>query len=252
MNSVLVLKIMLVAATGVLAGFVNVLAGGGSLLTLPMLSFCGMDLGIANATNRISILFQNFSAISLYQKKGEIEWREIARYAVPAVIGAVAGTLTAIYISPKAFKLIAGISIALMGILLVAKPKMWDEPSGKPLGSVSGFFALFGVGLYGGFLQAGVGFLLIWALVGGCKLQLRRANIVKVIVVAFYTIASVLLFASHGMINWFFAFVLAAGTVTGGQLGASFNLKGDKKKLRLVVTAAVFISAAKIIFDAIR
>ncbi|MDO5562281.1 MAG: sulfite exporter TauE/SafE family protein [Synergistaceae bacterium] len=246
------LPLLLVTATGVAAGFLNVLAGGGSLLSLPMLNFIGLDLGIANATNRVAILCQNLSAMGLYQKRGEIKWREVWAYALPAVAGAIIGTLTAIYIPPKAFRIIAAISISFMGILLVAKPKMWDNPDGLPLPPAGRAAALFGTGLYGGFLQAGVGFFLIWAIVGGCKKNLKEANILKIVVVAIYTMASLLLFASFGMVNWTAAVALAIGNMIGGNLGARFNLKGDKKWLRWILTIAVIVSAVKIFFDVFR
>lgn len=246
------LPLILVTLAGAIAGFINVLAGGGSLLSLPMLNFIGLDLGIANATNRVAILCQNLSAMGLYQKRGEIRWREVWSYALPAVVGAIIGTLTAIYIPPKAFRIIAAVSISLMGLLLVAKPKMWDDPDGFPLPPAARAAALFGTGLYGGFLQAGVGFFLIWAIVGGCKKDIKEANVLKIVVVAIYTMASLLLFASFGMVNWTAAIALAIGNVVGGNLGARFNLKGDKKWLRWILTITVVISAGKIFFDVFR
>ena len=244
--------LLLAALTGVMAGFLNTLAGGGSLLTLPVLNFIGLDLGIANATNRFSILCQNFSAMWLYQSRGEIEWKSVFKYVVPAVFGAFFGTLTAIYIPPKVFRITAAISIAVMGILLAGRKSMWETPSGTPLSPFMRNIALFFSGMYGGFLQAGVGFFLIWAIVGGCKKNIKEANVIKIVVVAIYTVLSLLIFASFNMVNWTAAAALAAGSVTGGNIGARFNLTIDKRYLHLILTFAVFISATKIIWDTIR
>ncbi len=244
--------LIIVILTGVIAGFFNVLAGGGSLLSLPMLSFAGLDLGIANATNRISILCQNFSALYLYQKHGKIKWQEVFQYIVPAVIGAAIGTLTAIYMPPKAFRIIAAILISIMGILLIAKPKMWEDPAGTPLSKPARTAALFATGLYGGFIQAGVGFFLIWVIVSGCKKDIKEANIIKIVVVALYTIASLILFASFGMVNWAAAAALALGAAIGGNIGARFNLKGNMELIRWILTIAVFISAGKLFLDTLR
>ncbi|MBP8684284.1 MAG: sulfite exporter TauE/SafE family protein, partial [Synergistaceae bacterium] len=158
--------LLLTMLTGLVAGFLNVTAGGGTILTLPILNFIGLDLGVANATNRVSILFQNLSAIRHYHQNGKIDWREAATYIFPAIAGAILGTLSAVYMPPRVFRIIAAISIFSMGILLVAKPKMWDAPQGEPLSLPKRTAALFLVGIYGGFLQAGVGFLLIWAISG--------------------------------------------------------------------------------------
>ena len=156
--------LMLAMLTGAAAGFLNVTAGGGSLITLPVINFIGLDLGVANATNRVSILIQNLSAMRHYHSKGEIDMREAASFVLPAVAGAVAGTLAAVYMPSKIFRIIASLSIFSMGYLLAAKPRMWDEPKGDPLSFPLRTAALFAVGIYGGFLQAGVGFLLVWTI----------------------------------------------------------------------------------------
>lgn len=244
--------LLLIMLTGLVAGFLNVTAGGGTILTLPILNFIGLDLGVANATNRVSILFQNLSAIRHYHQNGKIDWREAATYIFPAIAGAILGTLSAVYMPPRVFRIIAAISIFSMGILLVAKPKMWDAPQGEPLSLPKRTAALFLVGIYGGFLQAGVGFLLIWAISGGCKKNLREANVLKITIVAFYTMASLALFASFGMVNWTAAFALALGSAIGGNAGARFNLKANDRVIRWILTGVVLISSIKMMIDAFR
>ena len=244
--------LLLIMLTGLVAGFLNVTAGGGTILTLPILNFIGLDLGVANATNRVSILFQNLSALRHYHQNGKIDWREAATYIFPAIAGAILGTLSAVYMPPRVFRIIAAISIFSMGILLVAKPKMWDAPQGEPLSLPKRIAALFLVGIYGGFLQAGVGFLLIWAISGGCKKNLREANVLKITIVAFYTMASLALFASFGMVNWTAAFALALGSVIGGNAGARFNLKANDRVIRWILTGVVLISSIKMMIDAFR
>ncbi|MDD4160534.1 MAG: sulfite exporter TauE/SafE family protein [Synergistaceae bacterium] len=247
-----VFTLILIMLTGIIAGFLNVTAGGGTILTLPILDFIGLDLGVANATNRVSILFQNLSAIRHYHQHGKIDWKEAAVYILPAVAGAVLGTLSAVYMPSRAFRIIAAISIFSMGILLVAKPRMWDTPEGTPLSPHKRTAALFLVGIYGGFLQAGVGFLLIWAISGGCKKKLREANVLKITIVAFYTMASLVLFASFGMVNWTAAFALAFGSIIGGNAGARFNLKANDRAIRWILTAVVLISSIKMMIGAFR
>ena len=245
-------QLTLAMLTGLAAGFLNVTAGGGSLLTLPILNFIGLDLGVANATNRVSILVKNLSAMRHYHSKGEIDFRDALSYVIPAAAGAAAGTLTAVYMPSKTFRIIAALSIFSMGYLLAAKPKMWDEPKGEPLSMPMRSAALFAVGIYGGFLQAGVGFLLIWAISGGCRKNLKEANILKIVVVAFYTMASLALFASFGMVDWKTAFTLAIGSAAGGNVGARFNLSADMRYTRWILTSAVLVSSVKMLLDAFR
>ena len=244
-----IFTLILAMLTGLTAGFLNVTAGGGSLLTLPVLNFIGLDLGVANATNRVAILFQNLSAMRHYYLKREINWDETLSYVLPAVAGAVLGTLSAVYLPSRIFRVIAALSIFSMGYLLAAKPQMWDNPKGTPFSKNKRVFVLFFVGIYGGFLQAGVGFLLIWAITGGCKKTIKEANVTKTVVVSIYTMASLALFASFGMVNWKAACVLVLGSIAGGNVGARFNLSADKRLIRWILTAVVFISSIKILFD---
>ena len=247
-----VFTLILTMLTGLVAGFLNVTAGGGSILTLPILNFIGLDLGVANATNRVSILFQNLSAIRHYHKNGKIDWKEATVYILPAIAGAILGTLSAVYMPSRIFRIIAAVSIFTMGMLLIIKPKMWDSPNGKVLSLPKKITALFLVGVYGGFLQAGVGFMLIWVISGGCKKSLKEANILKITIVASYTMASLALFASFGMVDWKAAFTLAFGSVIGGNAGARFNLQANDRAIRWILTAVVLISSIKMMTDAFR
>lgn len=244
-----IFTLILTMLTGLAAGFLNVTAGGGSLLTLPVLNFIGLDLGVANATNRVAILFQNLSAMRHYHLKGEINWKESLSYVLPAVAGAVLGTLSAVYLPSRVFRVIAALSIFAMGYLLASKPQMWDNPKGTPFSEGKRILVLFFVGIYGGFLQAGVGFLLIWAITGGCKKTIKETNVIKTVVVSIYTMASLALFASFGMVDWRTAGVLVLGSIAGGNAGAKFNLSADKRLIRWILTAVVFISSIKILFD---
>lgn len=244
--------LILTMLTGSVAGFLNVTAGGGSMLTLPILNFIGLDLGVANATNRVSILFQNLSAIKHYHQKEKIDWKGSTAYILPAIAGAILGTLSAVYMPQRTFHIISAILFLFMGILLIAKPKMWDAPEGVSLSLPKKIAALFLVGIYGGFLQAGVGFLLLWVISGGCKKNLKDANVLKITIVAFYTMVSLALFASFGMVNWRVAFALAFGSAIGGNAGARFNLKANNRIIRWILTAIVLISSVKMMIDGFR
>ncbi len=245
-------KLTLTVLTGAVAGFANVTAGGGSLLTLPVLNIIGLDLGVANATNRVSILFQNLSAVRYYHSAGKISLKEAFPYVLPATAGAVAGTITAIRMSSEIFTFLAALSILLMGMLLITKPERWERRTGTPLPLPIRIGLLFLAGTYGGFIQAGVGFLLIWALSVGCGKDIREANILKSVIVVCYTAASLIIFASFGMVDWSSALMLTTGAILGGNAGARFNLSAKNRTIRLILACAVFVSSIKMLWESLR
>jgi len=169
----------LIFLSGILAGFLNTVAGGGSLLVLPLLVFSGLDMGVANATNRVAILLQSVTASRSFIRGGALETREMLPVALVASLGSLAGTLVAIKLDENALRGVIGLVILLMAFLLVFRPTMWEERRAIRLPHWLMVVIFFLIGIYGGFVQAGVGFFLIWALAGLGGRDLVQANAAK-------------------------------------------------------------------------
>jgi hypothetical protein len=244
-------NILMIVITGVFAGFLNVTAGGGSLLVLPLLVFSGLDMSVANATNRVAILLQNSVALAKFKKEKILSLKEAVFFAVPASLGSVLGTSLAITMDDRALKLVIAFLILVMAILLVLKPKMWEEQSRQAIPGWGLLIVFFFIGVYGGFIQAGVGFFLLWGLAGLAGKDLLHANAVKVAIIATYTTISLLMFLVNGMVNIPVGLLLAAGSMTGGYLGVRFSIGKGNRWLRLILVSVVTLSAARMIFNAI-
>ncbi len=239
------LGLLLLFGAGCVAGTLNVLAGGGSFLTLPILIFLGLPATVANGTNRVGILVQNVGAVWGFQRKRVLDWRWGLWAAVPAVFGAVLGTWLALRIGDEAFK-------KVLAFLMIAVTlwTLWDPLRGRAVGSraprvapvAAGFFV---VGIYGGFVQAGVGFLVLAATTMG-GLDLVRGNAVKVLAILAFTTVSLGIFAATGNVRWVPGAVLAAGTLLGGQLGVHLTVLKGHAWVRGVVTVAVLVFAVKL------
>lgn len=233
---------------GLVAGTLNVVAGGGSFLTLPVLIFLGLPAGIANGTNRVGILIQNVGAIFSFQKHRVVPWNLALWAALPAAIGSIFGTLLALRITDAAFQrllalLMAGLTLwTLFGKSL--KPSS-DPGSSLSKGLLAGGFFL--VGIYGGFVQAGVGFLIL-AVTTMAGLDLVRGNAVKVLSILAFTTLSLSLFAWQGRVEWLVGLVLAAGTLLGGQLGVHLTVLKGHAWIRRVVTGMILIFAIRLWF----
>ena len=229
---------------GVVAGFLNVLAGGGSLLTLPLLIFFGLPAATANGTNRIAIFCQNIFAITGFKKRGVFPLRLALLCTPPALLGSYIGANLAIDIDEALFRrLLALIMVAVLIFMALDPMKHFrcKEMPMSPWRVVFLILSFFGVGVYGGFVQAGVGFLIITALlIHG--LDLVRINAVKVLVIFAFTVIALGVFVKHGQVDYALGISLAVGNSAGGWIATHVAVtKGhDWIKRFVVITVLLF------------
>lgn len=246
------LHFIFVLIVGILAGTINVLAGGGSLLTLPLLIFLGLPAPMANGTNRVAVWVQNVTAAAGFRSKGFDSIGYGLFLAVPAIIGAIFGALVAVDINETVFKVIlAGLMLVMLGVILWNPTKRF-QASAENLTLkrkiIAGIAFLF-VGFYGGFIQAGVGILIIATLTLVNGLDLVRVNSYKVVINSTYTLIALLIFAVHGEVNWIIGLSLAIGMGIGGWIGSSLAVAKGEKFIKVILVVAVIAMAIKLLVD---
>ena len=222
---------LLLIPAGFLAGVVNTIAGGGSFLTLPALMFvCGLDPKIANGTNRVAILLSSGSASTTFYRNGSIDLKLVMRLCVPLLLGAPVGVLSAIYLPVEAFKPVFGALFLAMAGLLAFKPKLLTGAEREPISSPIAEFILFlGIGIYIGFIQAGMGILLLLAMGIFHARDLVNANAAKNVIGFIVTIFALSVFVLFGQVDWIPGLILAVGNLMGGYVGARIAIsKGQK------------------------
>ncbi|CDQ21450.1 hypothetical protein SAMN05192559_11069 [Halobacillus karajensis] len=245
------ISFLAILCVGISAGFINVMAGGGSLLTLPMLIFFGLPSAVANGTNRIALMAQNIVAIISYRNGGYFDWKFSIILAVPALIGSIAGAQIAIAMSDELFNRILSIVMIVVLVIIIWKPhqtfsaKAMQKTLGRKIGLMIIFFL---VGVYGGFIQAGVGFVIIAALTLMTGLSLVKINSIKVFIVAIYTLSALLVFIINDQIHWGYGMTLAIGTSIGAFLGSKFAVKHGDKWVQRILIVAVVAMAVKLFF----
>ncbi len=236
--------ILALVGTGIAAGFFNTTAGGGSMLTLPLLMFIGLPANVANGTNRIAIVLQNIVAVCSFRKKRVIDIKTDYRLAIPAIVGSVLGAFIAVEIDVELLKkVIAGLMVIMLFVVLL-KPDAWvkahaGQVSAKP--SVVQYIIFFFVGVYGGFIQMGIGFFMLAALVLGAGYDLVKANSIKVLIALLYTIFALGIFVYHKQVDITAGLILAAGNMIGAWIGVHFQVKGGAKYVRYVLILAMVI-----------
>ena len=246
--------ILIVVATGIVAGIVNTLAAGGSLLTLPVLMALGLPPNMANGTNRIAIFLQNVVGVGSFHRERVMDFPSGFRVGIPAVAGAVVGAFIAVNLNDQVMKLaIAGVMI-LVFFLILLKPDRWihSHESHPPIPQWLQAGIFFGVGIYGGFIQAGVGFFLLTSLVLGSGFELVKANALKLFVILIYTPVALLIFFLHGDVHLWMGLVLAVGNMTGAWIGTRIAVKWGAVVIRYFVMVAILVAATKLLADAIK
>ena len=232
---------------GLIAGCINIVAGGGSLLTLPVMIFLGLPPNVANGTNRIAIIIQNIFAVRGFQSKGVSAFPFSIYLAISAVIGSVIGASLAVDIKGETFNKILGVvMLIIVGYMIFnrksSEKELIERITGKHFWL--GIIAFFFVGIYGGFIQAGVGFIMLLFLSSINHYSLVKSNAIKVFVALIYSIAAVAVFAFNDAINWKYGLVLSIGNATGGWIMSRWSVnKGDKfvKKVLIIMVLAMAI-----------
>lgn len=234
-------------AGGLAAGFINTLAGGGSAITIPILNEIVL-INTANGTNRIAILLANLSALGSFQRGGAVPWRRVAPLLAPAVVGALFGAWVATNTSPEVLRNVFAGVLLLVAASVLLRPARWMEQREQTLHEPWRSLVFLAIGFYGGFVQAGVGFLLLAGLVLGGGLNLVNGNAAKVVLIVAYTIPSLVLFARAAQVDWAVGAVLSAGQMVGAWLAARLALAKGAAWVRWVLVAAAIVAAARLAF----
>ena len=245
------LHVLLLFGTGIAAGFLNTVAFGGSLIALPVLIFLGLPTAVANGTNRVAIFFQNFSAIMGFRRKGVSDFGYSILLAIPAVIGAVIGAIIAVDIKDAVFNLILAVVMITMLVLTLINPteRLKNRiESGDKRSKIIAMVVFFFIGIYGGFIQAGVGLLIITALRLLTGMDLVRTNAIKVLVIFCYTVVALGIFIMEKQVDWALGVTLAIGNATGAWLGSHWAVEKGDKWIRVVLIVAVLGFAIRLVW----
>ncbi len=240
---------LLLAGVGVLAGWLNVMAGGGSLLTVPTMLFLGLPGPVANGSNRIAILAQNAVAVSTFFRRGYSDFRLSVTLAAAAVPGAIAGALVGTRLEGEWFdRVLALIMIGVM-VLMGTQKSTADTANhvGAPRRLWLGHLCMVGAGFWGGFIQIGVGFILMPILHRVLGLDLVRVNMHKVFIVLVYTIVALAVFASQVQIAWMMGLSLAVGNAIGGYIGAHTTVTRGERVIRIVLNTVLIVFIIKLL-----
>ena len=231
--------------TGVVAGFINVLAAGGSFLTIPALMLLGIPADVANATNRVGVFLLSVESVRRFNRNGALPRHALGPILLFTMSGGALGAIAASYLPNTVLKPAILTMLVGMAFVMVVKPSLFevfpDSRDITPWQSRAGTLGLFLAGIYGGFIQAGVGFVLIAALSGLLRYDLVRANAIKMLTTACFTGVALVIFIVRDQILWVPGLLLALGSVIGAGLAVRFAIKVEQRTLRIFLLVVVVI-----------
>lgn len=234
-----------VPVTGFVAGFVNTLAGSGSLLTLPILILLGLPANVANGTNRVGVVLQNIVAVATFRRRRALPLDGSWKLIVPAVAGAVVGAVLAVDLDEALLRRTIGVLLLVLLAVMLLKPERWIVAHAAPrtprwFVEVPLFFL---IGVYGGFIQISVGLFLLAGLVLGAGYEVVGANALKNLIVLVFTAAALVVFVSNDQVDWTLGLLLGAGQAAGAWAAAHVAVARGARLVRWAVVVVTVVSA---------
>ncbi|MCX6276482.1 MAG: sulfite exporter TauE/SafE family protein [Bacteroidetes bacterium] len=241
--------IIVIIIAGILVGFINTLSGGGSVISLSLLVILGLPANIANGTNRISIFFQTLSSVGSFTRQKMFTNMRPVYLSIPATIGAIMGAYLAVDVNERVIEAAMGVSMVIMVFFLFYKPDKWLKENpvlmAKPI-RWHQLVIFFFVGFYGGFIQVGVGYFLLMALMLGVGYDIVKANAVKNLIVFFYAIFALLVFMVDGKVNYMYGLILSAGSMIGAWIASYLAVKKGAGFIRAIILLSVVLTILQI------
>ncbi len=243
-------EIILLFLCGLLSGAINTIAGGGSLITLPILIFMGLPPTIANGTNRVQLIFQNISAVYGFKTKGISYFKFSSWLSLSSIIGAILGATIAVNFPEELFKKLLSIIMILVMFSFFIKEKknktLQKENTIK--NKILSFFLFFLVGIYGGFIHAGVGFFMILILSKVNELKISHSNSIKVFVALIFSISAFLIFLFDDKVNWIYGINLGIGSALGGWVASRWSYNKSDLTMKIILSIIIVVMSINLWF----
>ncbi len=241
-----IFEIIALISAGLLVGFINTLAGGGSIISLSVLMMLGLPATVANGTNHIAIAIQNLVAVLSFKQQKVLDTKKGIWLAIPTVVGSVIGAMIAADINEKIFEKVITTIMLLMLVFILYKPQIWvkerTELTEKKV-SLLPVIIFFFIGIYGGFIQVGIGYFLLAGLVLGTGYELVKANAIKVLIVLLYSPFVIIVFFVNGQIIWTYSLIMTVGNVAGAFIASRIAVAKGAKFVRWVIVGVILLTA---------
>lgn len=239
--------IFILVGAGILTGFINVFAGGGSLITMPLLVLMGLPVSVANGTNKLGLIFGGAAGAGSFIKKGEINFREILPVVPFSLIGVFIGSKLSIDISDKVYTTILSIVMVLVLVVILIKPQRFLNVGDGAVSLKKLIISFTVIGFYAGFIQIGMGYLVITALSIATNYSLLKITAYKVVIAGFiFVTISASIFIFYGRVNFLYGISLGAGNALGAYIASNLAIKNGERIFRPILILSVLGMSIKL------
>lgn len=244
------LIVIALIVSGIFVGFINTLAGGGTIISLSLFMFLGLPANIANGTNRVAVILQNVTSVNEFRRKKVLDFKKANKLAIPTMVGAIIGAQIASDINEAVFRKAVGVVMIVMMYFILTKPSQWLKGTEalieKPVSWIQ-VVIFFVIGLYGGFVQVGVGYFILAGVVLGAGYDLVKANAIKVWIVLLYTPLALIVFILNDQVRWDYGLVHAIGNIIGAYVASRFAVSWGANFVRWVVIVVIVVFASDLL-----
>ena len=240
--------VIILIVSGLVVGFINTLAGGGSAISLTIFMALGLPVQVANGTNRVAILMQNLSSTATFTRKKMIDWNTGLRLGIPAIVGAIAGAQIAATMNQHIFKIYMAIVMIAVLVFTLAGNKIFKR-SGEEIRKIRPFhyFLFFLIGLNCGYIFVGTGYVVLLVTMGLLHLDIVKSNVIKNFIILLAIPFSLVVFVINGDINYAYGLIHGAGNMVGAFLASHYAIGWGTKFLRWFMVAAVLVCLADVL-----
>lgn len=232
------------------AGFIDAIAGGGGLLTIPALLSTGLSPAVALGTNKLQACGGSFSASLYFVRKKAVDLKQVALLILLTFIGAALGTIVVQNIDVNALKIGLPFLIFAIGIYFLFSPNIGDQDRKQRISyPLFGFTAGMGLGFYDGVFGPAVGSFYTLAFVLLLGFNLTKAVAHAKVLNFTSNLASLFFFILGGAVLWKIGFIMLIGQFIGATLGARMVVTKGKKLIRPMLVTISFIMVAKMLYE---
>ncbi len=235
--------VTLLLVSGVVVGIINTLGGGGSVITMALYMAMGIPVAVANGTNRIAVVMQNFSATVAFMRKSMVDIKNSFLLGLPTIFGTIAGSLCAIDVSESTFKVCLSLVLAIILIYLILDRDKVSTPEGHKLKIRWWHYPIFFlVGFYGGYIYIGLGFLILAVTIWTMKLDIVTANVLKGCVIFISTPFALAVFMYKGQVDYDAGLIHGIGNILGAVLASHWAANWGVKFVKWFTLFIIVVS----------
>lgn len=234
----------LLISSGIAVGFINTLAGGGTIISITTFMAMGLPIVTAAGTNRIPIIMQNLVASIIFKKKKMFSFKAAFKICLPMMIGALISAQFTIMLDTTIFSYIFMAGLIFFAFLLFNKADVWERTESLPNIRITKRerIYMFLIGLYAGSIYVGMGYMVLSVLVLSMGYDVIRANAMKNMMALILGPVAIIPFIISGNVNYEMGLIHGIGNIIGAYLGTTFAIKLGAKFIRYLLVAMVIVS----------